>query len=195
MFWQITTTRCVRSSVRHIVRWLTPLYLIGSYDHFCFFDHISNSTKTQDDFAFFVFFTFKSLFLVSYSANHPFNFDFLGWKRLLLADAPRQAINALTLYAVYTMKRDPKLHFYEVTQYFAGNTMSTTALVLTALFTVLVCAGSLLLLVIAGICYIPLLLHIRGNLKVCELGHNATFSSSLYRNIVATRSTSVSVIS
>lgn len=34
--------------------------LIGSYDHFCFFDHISNSTKTSDDFAFFVFFVFKS---------------------------------------------------------------------------------------------------------------------------------------
>ena len=32
----------------------------GSYDCFCFFDHISNSTKTSDDFAFFVFFTFKS---------------------------------------------------------------------------------------------------------------------------------------
>ena len=32
----------------------------GSYDHFCFFNHISNSTKTSDDFAFFVFFTFKS---------------------------------------------------------------------------------------------------------------------------------------
>lgn len=32
----------------------------GSYDHFCFFDHISSSTKTSDDFAFFVFFVFKS---------------------------------------------------------------------------------------------------------------------------------------
>ena len=32
----------------------------GSYDHFCFFDHISNSTKKKDDFAFFIFFTFKS---------------------------------------------------------------------------------------------------------------------------------------
>jgi len=33
---------------------------IGSYDHFCFFDHIQQSTKKSDDFAFFVFFTFKS---------------------------------------------------------------------------------------------------------------------------------------
>jgi hypothetical protein len=41
-------------------------YIQGSYDHFCFFDHISNSTKKKDDFAFFVFFTFKStLFVLS----------------------------------------------------------------------------------------------------------------------------------
>ena len=32
----------------------------GSYDHFCFFCHINDSTKTLDNFAFFVFFTFKS---------------------------------------------------------------------------------------------------------------------------------------
>ena len=31
----------------------------GSYDHFCFFCHINDSTKKKDDFAFFIFFTFK----------------------------------------------------------------------------------------------------------------------------------------
>ena len=36
-------------------------YTLRSYNHFCFFEHISDSTKTIDDFAFFVFFTFKSL--------------------------------------------------------------------------------------------------------------------------------------
>jgi hypothetical protein len=36
------------------------LMIAGSYNHFCFFEHISDSTKTIDDFAFFVFFTFKS---------------------------------------------------------------------------------------------------------------------------------------
>lgn len=56
-------------------------YSIKSYDHFCFFSQINNSKKKKDDFAFFVFFTFK------------------GWKRLLLADAPRQVINGLTLYS------------------------------------------------------------------------------------------------
>jgi len=122
-------------------------YSLRSYDHFCFFDHISNSTKTSDDFAFFVFFVFKS------------------WKRLLLADAPRQTINALTLYAVYLVKKDPKKDWWDVTQYFKGNSISTSALTITSFFTVVVCAGSLLLLLVAALCYIPLLIHIRGNLK------------------------------
>jgi hypothetical protein len=33
---------------------------VGSYDHFCFFDHIQQSKKKKDSFAFFIFFTFKS---------------------------------------------------------------------------------------------------------------------------------------
>ncbi|KIY73641.1 hypothetical protein CYLTODRAFT_416671 [Cylindrobasidium torrendii FP15055 ss-10] len=121
-------------------------YSIRSYPHFCFFDHISNSTKTSDDFAFFVFFTFKS------------------WKRVLLADGPRQTINALTLYAVYLVHVDDG-PWYDVTKYFIGNSASTTGITLSTFFTVLVFFGSLLLLIVAGLCYVPLLCHIRGNLK------------------------------
>ncbi|KAF9058039.1 hypothetical protein BJ165DRAFT_1425252 [Panaeolus papilionaceus] len=122
-------------------------YSLRSYNHFCFFDHISNSTKTSDDFAFFVFFVFKS------------------WKRLLLADTPRQSINALTLYAVWLAKKDLPGEWYDVTKYFRKNSMSTSMLTITSFFTVAVCAGSLLLLLTAAICYVPLLMHIRGNLK------------------------------
>ncbi|KAF8639946.1 hypothetical protein AX17_001196 [Amanita inopinata Kibby_2008] len=121
-------------------------YSLRSYDHFCFFDHISNSTKTSDDFAFFVFFTFKS------------------WKRLILSDGPRQAINSLTLYALYLSKKDQGA-WYDVSKYFGGNSFSTSALTVTTLFTVVVFAGSLLILIVAAICYIPLLCHIQGNLK------------------------------
>ncbi|TCD67674.1 hypothetical protein EIP91_012040 [Steccherinum ochraceum] len=121
-------------------------YSLRSYDHFCFFNHISNSTKRMDDFAFFVFFTFKS------------------WKRLLLADGPRQVINALTLYAFY-LSREKDGDWYDLGKYFAGNDLVTTALTISTAFTVLVFAGSLLLLIIAGVCYIPLLCHIQGNLK------------------------------
>ncbi|KAF9452440.1 hypothetical protein P691DRAFT_660754 [Macrolepiota fuliginosa MF-IS2] len=124
-------------------------YSLRSYDHFCFFDHISNSTRLSDDFAFFVFFTFKS------------------WKRLLLADGPRQTINGLTLYAVWLVKsEDTTIPWYDPSKYFKGNSLSTSALTVTSFFTVVVFAGSLLLLAVAGICYVPLLLHIRGNLKV-----------------------------
>lgn len=122
-------------------------YSLRSYNHFCFFDHISNSTKTSDDFAFFVFFTFKS------------------WKRLLLADGPRQTINALTLYAIYLSHQKDEGEWYDVQKYFAGNSLSTSALTVTTFFTVAVFLGSLLLLIVAGICYVPLLMHIRGNLK------------------------------
>jgi len=122
-------------------------YSLRSYDHFCFFDHISNSTKTSDDFAFFVFFVFKS------------------WKRLVLADTPRQTINAVLLYAVWLIKKNGPGPWYDISKYFKGNSLSTSALTVTTLFTVLVCAGSLLFLLVAAICYVPLLCHIRGNLK------------------------------
>ena len=127
-------------------------YSLRSYDHFCFFDHISNSTKKKDDFAFFIFFTFKS------------------WKRLLLSDAPRQTINALTLYSIYLAKRADG-PWYDVTKYFKGNNnFSTTALTVSTFFTFIIFAGSLLLLIAAGIFYIPLLCYIQGNLKeyVCH---------------------------
>ncbi|KAI0921324.1 hypothetical protein AcV5_001050 [Taiwanofungus camphoratus] len=121
-------------------------YSLRSYDHFCFFSHISNSTKRMDDFAFFVFFTFK------------------GWKRLILAEGPRQSINALTLYAFYLSKED-KGAWYDVSKYFAGNDYVTQALTISTAFTVLIFALNLIMLLTAGICYIPLLCYIQGNLK------------------------------
>ncbi|KAH9940589.1 hypothetical protein B0H21DRAFT_754650 [Amylocystis lapponica] len=121
-------------------------YSLRSYDHFCFFNHISDSTKRQDDFAFFVFFTFKS------------------WKRVILAEGPRQAINALTLYAFYLAKENDG-SWYDLDKYFAGNTLITTALTISTAFTVFMFALSLLMLLVAGICYVPLLCYIQGNLK------------------------------
>jgi len=118
---------------------------------------------------------------------------FLGWKRLLLADTPRQAINALTLYAVWLVKKKNTGPWYDITKYFKGNSLSTSALTVTSFFTVAVCAGSLLLLVIAGICYVPLLIHIRGNLKVIDpcTPSRIAFSHTIdyCRNTAATRLT------
>jgi len=82
-----------------------------------------------------------------------------------LADGPRQSINALTLYAVYMSKKNNKGDWYDVTKYFRGNTVVATALTLSTLLTVLIFAGSLLLLIAAALLYVPVLCRIRGNLK------------------------------
>lgn len=88
-----------------------------------------------------------------------------GWKRVLLADGPRQSINALTLYAFYLTKQNDG-NWYDVGKYFKGNTsIIISALTVSTLFTVIIFAGSLILLIIAGVCYVPLLCHIQGNLK------------------------------
>jgi len=120
-------------------------YSLRSYNHFCFFNQIENSKKLKDDFAFFVFFTFKE------------------WKRVLLADGPRQAINGLTLYSFWVAngRGDP---FDKIHQYYNGNFV-TALLLVTMIFTTLVFIGSILLLLAAGILYFPLLCYIRGNLK------------------------------
>ncbi|CAE6528334.1 unnamed protein product [Rhizoctonia solani] len=118
-------------------------YSLRSYDHFCFFCQIENSTKKKDDFAFFIFFTFK------------------GWKRLLLADGPRQSINALILYSFWRVNDqswDPEV-------YINSKDLLTSTLFLAMLFTVVVFAGSVLLLIVAAVCYVPLLCYIQGNLK------------------------------
>src|SRR5258708_163455 len=166
MSWRTITILFVRflaysSNAR--IDWHIPH--VGSYDHFCFFDHIQQSTKKSDDFASFIFFTFKSRLKRSI-----FIFEFshfaVGWKRLFFADGPRQVINALTLYAIYLARKDDGTGWYNIKKYFAGNNLITTALTISTLFTVLIFAGSLLLLIIAAIFYIPLLCHIKGNLKV-----------------------------
>lgn len=122
-------------------------YSLRSFNHFCFFCHIEDSTKKKDDFAFFIFFTFK------------------GWKRLLLADGPRQTINMLTLLAFYRAKVEEPGDWYELDKYFDKKDMTTNVLLIAMLFTVLIFLGSLLLLIAAAILYVPLLCYIRGNLK------------------------------
>lgn len=117
-------------------------YSLRSYDHFCFFDHINDSKKKKDELAFFIFFTFK------------------GWKRLLVADGPRQVINFFTLYGLGSFAKWSTNPY----DYYEGN-IFTGIMILSMLFTVAVFAGSVILLGLAGIAYIPLLCYIKGNLK------------------------------
>lgn len=117
-------------------------YSMRSYNHFCFFSQINNSKKKKDEFAFFIFFTFK------------------GWKRLLVADGPRQVVNGLVLYAV-AKSADFST---DVNKYYEGN-IFTAVMLLTMIFTVVVFALSSVMLVIACIMYLPLICYIKGNLK------------------------------
>jgi hypothetical protein len=90
----------------------------------------------------------------------------LGWKRLLLADGPRQAINAITLYSFFLVKSKEKGDWDDLDKYFGGRDLIANILMCVMIFTVLIFACSLLLLGVAGVCYVPLLCIIRGNLKV-----------------------------
>ncbi|TPX56500.1 hypothetical protein PhCBS80983_g04500 [Powellomyces hirtus] len=58
-------------------------YVIRSYGHFCLFSTIEATRKLIDELAFWVFFTFR------------------GWKRLLLAELPRQFLNFMLLHQSY----------------------------------------------------------------------------------------------
>ncbi|WWC59730.1 uncharacterized protein I303_102292 [Kwoniella dejecticola CBS 10117] len=123
-------------------------YSFRAYDNFCLFCHIEGSTKKKDDFAFFIFFTFK------------------GWKRLLLADGPRQSINALVLYSFAYANG---FQTDDIPAYW-DNSAVTAMLLFSMIATVLIFAGSLLLLIVAAVFYVPLLCYIQGNLKeyVCH---------------------------
>jgi len=118
-------------------------YSLRSYDNFCLFCHIDNSTKRADDFAFFIYFTFKD------------------WKRLLLADGPRQSINALILFSFAAANH---WNFTDLPSWW-NDSLLTAMLLFSMIATVLIFAGSLILLVAAAVLYVPLLCYIQGNLK------------------------------
>lgn len=83
----------------------------------------------------------------------------------MLADLPRQVINATILYQVFQPKDFRRWFDWD---YVVGRgpdyTMKKIALC-AMLFTVAMCALSLIKLIAAVILYIPLVSHIRGNLK------------------------------
>lgn len=64
------------------------IYSIKGFNYFCLFAKITKSKEFTDYVALFVFFTFK------------------GWANLLLAEGPRQVLNALTLYSVLKIDDD-----------------------------------------------------------------------------------------
>lgn len=108
-----------------------------------------------------------------------------------MADGPRQTINALTLYSIFLAKKNAG-EWWDIPKYFKGNSLSTSALTVTTFFTFVIFAGSALLLIIAGVCYIPLLCYIQGNLKVCTYYPTPCIHTDLVpRNTFATKLISV----
>ncbi|KAF9911725.1 hypothetical protein EC991_002453 [Linnemannia zychae] len=121
-------------------------YAIKSYAHFCLFEKIHNSKKQIDEIAFFCFFTFR------------------GWKRLMFADGPRQVINGIILITVANRNRDKQGHLNPEIWTYGFGTMPTITMGLMA-FTLTLWVISVLLMLAAVFLYIPLVIHIQGNLK------------------------------
>ncbi|KAJ3309726.1 hypothetical protein HDU76_003537, partial [Blyttiomyces sp. JEL0837] len=129
-------------------------YVLRSYPHYCFFSQIQNSRKTVDVLAFYVFFMFK------------------GWKRLLLAEFPRQLLNALNLNDVIGKLANPKdpnpfSRYYNAIRSLVILNNNKTELIAYALssFTVAMWIFSFMGLLAAFFIYIPLICTVRGNLK------------------------------
>ncbi|CAO3668381.1 unnamed protein product [Umbelopsis ramanniana] len=152
LFWDIRKGRTIVAS-RDISYTFTSVfasryYSLKDYNYYCFFCKIQNSKKTTDEIAFFVFFTLK------------------GWKRLLLAEAPRQVINAVTLYALLKQWIDNN-HSLELQSLLNSMSKDVIAKMMTytMAFSFVIFVISFFMICVAAILYIPLLCHIQGNLK------------------------------
>jgi Fungal potassium channel len=126
----------------------------GGYAYFCLFDRLGDSRHAWDSIAFFVFFSFKGT---------PFTTMVnVGWKRLMLAEGPRQVLNAITLYSV---AKDNDFSF-NISVYQKKYSTVQGVVMSFMLLTVAIWALSFIRLLVAGLLYWPLLCcHIRGNLK------------------------------
>ncbi|KAF9384404.1 hypothetical protein BGX21_001312 [Mortierella sp. AD011] len=120
-------------------------YAIKSYAHFCLFEKIHNSKKQIDEIAFFCFFTFR------------------GWKRLMFADGPRQVINGIILITV--VLKNKKNDDYDFAFWNWNFPIMTRITIGMMTFTLTLWVISILLMFVAVVLYIPLVIHIKGNLK------------------------------
>lgn len=94
------------------------------------------------------------------------------WKRILLADGPRQSINAIILYMILHMNH---WNWNEITSFWRDDTGETNSIItllllLAMVTTVALFAIAAIQIIVAAVLYIPLLVYIQGNLKeyVCH---------------------------
>ncbi|KAI8064100.1 hypothetical protein BDF21DRAFT_428219 [Thamnidium elegans] len=150
LFWDIIKSRSIIASRDISLAFFSAIangwYSTKDYNYFCLFRKINDSRKSTDSIAFFVFFTLKS------------------WKRILLAEAPRQVINVVTLITI--LPKWIKINDgVTIVNTGLGKTLMQQVMTGTMIFSTLVFAISFILICIAAVIYIPLLCHIRGNLK------------------------------
>jgi hypothetical protein len=88
-----------------------------------------------------------------------------GWKKILLAEAPRQVINIVTLIAITPKWIEINKGTLVIDNSSLGKNLMQQIMTGTMMFSVIVFAISFVLMCIAAAIYIPLLCHIQGNLK------------------------------
>jgi hypothetical protein len=118
-------------------------YSIKGYNYFCLFGKITKSRNKKEYLALFVYFALK------------------GWVRLVLADGPRQVINALTLYSV--LKVQDK--FVETLKEIATHSQAQALVIAGMLFSLVVWLFNIFQLIFALLCALPLYIHIQ---KTCS---------------------------
>ncbi|CEP19849.1 hypothetical protein [Parasitella parasitica] len=150
LFWDIRKARGIVESRDISYAFFSVIanrwYSANDYKYFCLFGKINRSRKQFDSIAFFVFFTLK------------------GWKKLLLAEAPRQVINVVTLKTIipkWIQINDGLI----ISNDGLGKNTVQRIMTGTMIFSTAIFAISFFLLCAAAVIYIPVLCHIQGNLK------------------------------
>ncbi|RCH91533.1 hypothetical protein CU097_007436 [Rhizopus azygosporus] len=123
-------------------------YSLKSYTYFCLLQKIKSSTKWSDVMIFYVFYTLK------------------GWKKIIVAQGPRQIIAGFTVYALLRSAWTKQGHFqFSVNPDDYGSDWQQRAAFISMSFTCILWIISMLNIGLAVILYFPILCHIQGNLK------------------------------
>ncbi|KAI9480724.1 MAG: hypothetical protein EXX96DRAFT_594859 [Benjaminiella poitrasii] len=150
LFWDIRKARNIVASRDISYAFFSVIanrwYSVKSFKYFCLFRKINSSRKSIDSIAFFVFFTLKN------------------WKKILLAEAPRQVINVVTLKTIIPKWIEINNGVLINNDGLGKNTIQRL-MTGTMVFSTAVFAISFILLCAAAVIYIPVLCHIQGNLK------------------------------
>lgn len=118
-------------------------YSIKGYNYFCLFGKITKSRNKKEYLALFVYFALK------------------GWVRLIFAEGPRQAINALTLYSVFKVNEE----FLETLKDIALHSHAQALVIAVMVFSLVIWLANVFQLIFALLCALPLYVHIE---KTCS---------------------------